>query len=315
MRRIAVVIAVLSSLTAAWGAEKGDSAVCPAPFEVKRAAAGAGVTLVVNAAATEVLKAAVHEMRPDRSDNSSFPSRHTSYAFAAASVAARELARFSPFWVPAVHTAANAVAMQRVYAGCHYPSDVLAGAALGIVSGEVGYAVSDIIFGRRPSRTYAADNLPAISASTVAVIPLGGHSSAGLSAGCGIESAVSFSLPASDVLSLGISARMRDMPVYADAVYAAMLKSFALTADGSVCTCLGAPCWQIEGSVSAGVIRNFSRPGGSAPAWSGIAAVSATVSRQLCRRLSAGARIGCDLTRRAGPDAALTVALVTRAQF
>lgn len=292
-----------------------DTIAAPAAYDVKRAVAGAGVALVVNAAATEVLKASVHEMRPDRSGNSSFPSRHTSYAFTVASVAVHELVRFSHFWVPAAHTVANAVAMQRVYAGCHYPSDALAGAALGIVSGEVGYAVSDLISGCQPSRTYAADNLPALSASTVALILLGGRSSAGPSIGCGIESVLSLSLPAGEFWGLGLSARLRDMPVYADAVYEAMLKSFAVTADGYVCTQFAAPCWELEGRLSAGVIRNFSHPGGAAPSWSGLAAVSATVSRQLCRRLGVGCRVGCDLTRRAGPDAALSVALVTRAQF
>lgn len=313
MKRLAVTTVVLALSLPLYAAEPADSLGCESG--VKRSVAGAGVSLVVNAAATEVLKAAVSEMRPDRSDNSSFPSRHTSYAFTVASVAAHELARFSPFWVPAAHTVANAVAMQRVFAGCHYPSDALAGAALGIISGEVGYAVADLIFDSVKARHHASANLPSLSAETVALIPLAGHSSPGLTTGCGIESVITFSLPAGDISGFGLSARLRDVPVYDNGVYAAMLKSAAVTAEGYLRTSLPDPCWELEGRISAGLMRNFSRPCGAAPSWSGLGAVSAAVSRQLGRRLSVGCRAGCDLTRRAGCDAALTVAIVTKAQF
>ena len=58
-----------------------------------------GTGAVATIGLTQILKASVNEMRPDRSDNNSFPSRHASWAFAGASVIANELYWHSPWWV------------------------------------------------------------------------------------------------------------------------------------------------------------------------------------------------------------------------
>ncbi|MYS53991.1 phosphatase PAP2 family protein, partial [Streptomyces sp. SID6013] len=57
----------------------------------------------------------------------SFPSGHAASAAAFATGVALE----SPAWGAAVAPVAAAVALSRVYTGVHFPSDVLAGAALG----------------------------------------------------------------------------------------------------------------------------------------------------------------------------------------
>jgi undecaprenyl-diphosphatase len=59
---------------------------------------------------------------------SSFPSGHTAGAFALAAV----LAGYRRRWRPWLWSAAGLAGYSRVYLGVHYPSDVLAGAALGI---------------------------------------------------------------------------------------------------------------------------------------------------------------------------------------
>ncbi len=315
MRRLTVIFTLIVAWPLFLKGAPADTIAVSRSLEVKRSVAGAGVAIVANAALTELLKSSVNEMRPDRSDNSSFPSRHASYAFTLASVASHELARFSPVWVPLSQTVANLIGMQRVYTARHFPSDVLAGAALGTLSGELGYAVSRLIFGSAPRRSYAADNLSDLSASTVALIPLAGRPASGLGTGCGIESALRLSLPAGDMWGLGASLRLRDLPVYRDAVYDAMLKSFAVTADAYLTTPVFDSAWAVDGRLALGVIRNFSRPSGVAPSVSALADVSAGLYRQLCRRLSIGCRLGCDYTKRPGPDAALSVALVTKAQF
>lgn len=57
----------------------------------------------------------------------SYPSGHTSSAFAAA----RTIARIEPKLANEAYDLARQVAISRVYAGVHYPSDVVAGALLG----------------------------------------------------------------------------------------------------------------------------------------------------------------------------------------
>ncbi|MGW7439534.1 phosphatase PAP2 family protein [Streptomyces sp. NPDC054849] len=63
----------------------------------------------------------------------SFPSGHSASAFAFAA----GLALQSPGWGAALAPVAASVAFSRVYTGVHYPSDVLAGAALGVTAAFV----------------------------------------------------------------------------------------------------------------------------------------------------------------------------------
>jgi membrane-associated phospholipid phosphatase len=103
---------------------------------------------------TEVLKAAVGRPRPvlytaeapEAADNSgsarSFPSGHTSVAFALATtywLARRDLHGKPGVLGWLVVGAAAGVGVSRVAAGKHFPSDVLAGAVLGTASGLLVY--------------------------------------------------------------------------------------------------------------------------------------------------------------------------------
>ena len=63
--------------------------------------------------------------------NSSFPSNHTTSYFAAATVYALKFPRLAPV----LGVAGTLVALSRVYLGKHWPSDVLAGAAIGTGAG------------------------------------------------------------------------------------------------------------------------------------------------------------------------------------
>lgn len=78
------------------------------------------------------LKELVHERRPDGSDNRSFPSGHTSTSFAAAATLENRYG-----WkagLPAF-VVASFVGLARVEAKKHYVQDVVAGAAIGSLSG------------------------------------------------------------------------------------------------------------------------------------------------------------------------------------
>jgi membrane-associated phospholipid phosphatase len=80
-----------------------------------------------------LLKATVPRNRPDDTGNS-FPSGHATAAFTAATLAWRNSGPWAG--VPAYGLAA-ATAFSRVEAGRHFPSDVLAGAALGVLCAGV----------------------------------------------------------------------------------------------------------------------------------------------------------------------------------
>ena len=275
---------------------------------------GASSAVIINAAVTEVLKNNIKEHRPDGSDSHSFPSRHASYAFAFGSVAAHELCFYSPLWVSASHTLANAVAMQRVYASRHYPGDVLAGAALGLASAELGYCLSKWIF---PSDRCRADFGPveesrALTTSTVALVTFCDHSR-GVAVGSGIESAAAFIFPLSDSWSVGSSLRLRSHPVYLDGAYVGGLNGAAVSADGYFYRTFGR--WQGEAAMSLGLVYNFDCPAKSSARWSPVFDLSAGIFRGVARHLSIGPRVGVDITKRPSALCALTVSIVAKAEF
>lgn len=100
------------------------------------------------AAAVYGLKYTVGRTRPNGQDNVSFPSGHTAKAFLGATLLAHEYGHISP-WIPiAGYGVATATGVLRVLNNYHYVSDVLVGAAIGILTAELGYWAKDAIFKR-----------------------------------------------------------------------------------------------------------------------------------------------------------------------
>lgn len=83
---------------------------------------------------TEGLKRTFPEMRPDGSDNRSFPSGHTSISFAAAATIDDRQGRTAGI---VAHVAAAFVGVARVQADKHRWHDVAVGAAIGEVAGRL----------------------------------------------------------------------------------------------------------------------------------------------------------------------------------
>lgn len=92
------------------------------------------LTAAATAGATLILKYSVRETRPDHSDRRSFPSGHTSVAFATATYLQRRYGW--RFGVPA-YAVATYIGWGRIYSKKHYWWDVLAGAAIGAGSALV----------------------------------------------------------------------------------------------------------------------------------------------------------------------------------
>ena len=101
------------------------------------------LVLLADAAAqgiADALKSAVGSHRPHGYDplvavphSPSFPSGHATSSFACATV----LSALAPRLAPAFVLLAAAVAYSRLYVGVHWPLDVVAGSALGVLVGTV----------------------------------------------------------------------------------------------------------------------------------------------------------------------------------
>lgn len=96
------------------------------------------------AATTLLTKEIAGEMRPDGSGFDSFPSGHSGKAFLGAELVRME---FGNGWGAAAYSVAGVTAFMRIWNDKHWLSDVVAGAALGILSAHVGdWACSYISF-------------------------------------------------------------------------------------------------------------------------------------------------------------------------
>jgi membrane-associated phospholipid phosphatase len=106
-------------------------------------------------AVTELLKPIVHRARPadaypdeiftsSATHGGSFPSGHTTLAFSTAATIAMEYKKWY-ITVPA-YLWAGSVGYSRMYLGKHYPTDVLAGAAIGIGGAYFGRWLSKKLF-------------------------------------------------------------------------------------------------------------------------------------------------------------------------
>lgn len=110
----------------------------------------AGMSYALMAGLVNALKYSTRERRPDGSTSNSWPSGHTATAFAGATILHREygLTR-SPWYSVAGYAMATATGVMRVLNNRHWFTDVLSGAGVGIVSTEMAYALSNLIFKSR----------------------------------------------------------------------------------------------------------------------------------------------------------------------
>jgi membrane-associated phospholipid phosphatase len=86
--------------------------------------------LLASSVLSETLKRMVQEKRPDSNQRDSFPSEHTTIAFAVATAESHFHTQQAPYW----YAGAAAIGWSRVRLGRHYCRDVVAGAALGYLT-------------------------------------------------------------------------------------------------------------------------------------------------------------------------------------
>ncbi len=116
--------------------------------------ASSAMAYAIMAAIVNPIKYSASELRPDGSTRNSWPSGHTATAFVSATILHKEygLTR-SPWYSVAGYGVATATGIMRVLNNRHWVSDVLSGAGIGIISTELAYGISDLIFkGRHLNR-------------------------------------------------------------------------------------------------------------------------------------------------------------------
>lgn len=115
----------------------------------RRLAVNTGVSLALSSGTAWGLKHAVGERRPDWTDRRSFPSGHTTVAFAGATILDKEFRHVSPWISVAGYAVATGVAVDRVLRNRHHWHDVATGAALGVGGTVLGYWLGDKLTGER----------------------------------------------------------------------------------------------------------------------------------------------------------------------
>lgn len=145
----------------------------------KQLALSNAASLALTAAIVYPVKNSVTSPRPDGTDSRSFPSGHSAWAFAGATIMERELGWCSEWYTIGAYTFATGIAVERVIDGHHYPTDVFAGAGIGILATRLGYFISDLIVDSRSLRTStfslesSNNNLSYFSLETGLCLPLG----------------------------------------------------------------------------------------------------------------------------------------------
>lgn len=104
------------------------------------------VTLIVTDFITGKLKQGTNKARPEGgSRKTSFPSSHTSLAFAGATVLFKEFRETSPWLAYSGYGIAAATGILRIMNNKHWTADVLVGAGIGMLVGEIVYMFDPII--------------------------------------------------------------------------------------------------------------------------------------------------------------------------
>lgn len=110
---------------------------------------GAALFTTIN----NVTKYTVRRERPDGTTRNSYPSGHTGTAFLCAQMLHKEYGETVSPWISVGgYGLAATTGFFRVLADRHWCTDVLGGAAMGIISTEVAYELTDCLFGDRRLR-------------------------------------------------------------------------------------------------------------------------------------------------------------------
>jgi membrane-associated phospholipid phosphatase len=133
-------------------------------YDTKRSVVAYGFSSFIMAGLVNGIKYTSRVERPDGSGRNSFPSGHTANAFMNATLLHLDYGDRSFLYSVGGYTLSAATAMGRQFNNRHWVSDVLAGAAIGILSAELGNYLAGKCFtssaSRRPGMGFDEDNKP-----------------------------------------------------------------------------------------------------------------------------------------------------------
>jgi hypothetical protein len=98
-----------------------------------------GMAELIQSSTVYTVKAISGEQRPNGDDGLSFPSGHTSNAFAGAEFLRKEYQDVSPWYGIAGYAMAATTGYLRMYNNKHWLGDIVAGAGVGILSTDIAY--------------------------------------------------------------------------------------------------------------------------------------------------------------------------------
>ncbi|MFI1646190.1 bifunctional phosphatase PAP2/diacylglycerol kinase family protein [Streptomyces avidinii] len=190
-----------------WGGAAAAIAVLGSNGARRAAVRGVASLALASATINTVGKWSVRRPRPllegvplirqlaTQPQTTSFPSGHSASAFAFAT----GVALASPGWGAALAPVAASVAFSRVYTGVHYPSDVLAGASLGVLA---GFVVRRLARDAQEARVVPGDERPAAGAPALpdgAGLTVVVNTASGTASAAGLD-AVRTRLPGAEVI-------------------------------------------------------------------------------------------------------------------
>jgi hypothetical protein len=274
-----------------------------------------GVSWATKLTAISVLKNNVSCMRPDGSDDNSFPSRHAAVAFSIASRISARTYQYSPWWVLGSQAVATGVGFERIIDRRHYPSDVMAGAVIGVGSAWFGTYVSNLIFPSEKVGLPDATNefRPSIDMATTALFPVT-HLAEGYSARTGFGASVRGRLPMGDNLGASVSLTLRSLPVYKSSEFVNPLNTFGLTF-GVVGHSYVSRRMAFEYSAATGAAHLFSTDGFSHPSFSYTIDADCGATMQLTPALAVGANVGYNMMTMPRAVSMLSLSFLSRATF
>lgn len=226
--------------------------------------------VVTMAGCVEGLKRIVGETRPDATNNRSFPSGHTAWAFIGATMIERELGWRSQWYTFGAYSFASAMAMQRVVDCRHFPVDVAAGALIGVATGHLGYFIGDKIFGDKQLEnqyTFLSvedGNKPFLSLETGMSFNLSSLSNGDyeISRDPSLNVGVKYGLPFGEHWGTSICAMMRSTPIFFEShecerTFVASENAVGIELSPYYRTQLSSR-FSLNGEVACGYYRNFS---------------------------------------------------------